>query len=179
MLQLNQEPTIWACLPVGATAIDLHMGVVRTPARAIFKNNLNMLFLNTNQAIDTTCTQIDTRCNSNRHNILRNPEIGNDSRIIYKTQRRFLWNPDIQKCYNSKCSPPPAAIFYVFHDHGSLELLSVGSRSLCCNELCPRNAGFCRGSEMFSKYHHAVWLKKYKGLPGSVSMLLWRLQFYI
>ena len=139
---------------VRATAIDLHMGVVRTRARAIFKNNLNMLFLNTNQAIDTTYTQIDTRCNSNRHNILRNPEIGNESRIRYKTRRRFLWNPDISKCYNSKFSPPPAAIFYVFHDHGSLEPFScqqaqaLCAEFMCCNEL-PTKRGFCRGSEMF------------------------------
>ena len=112
---------------IRATAIDLHMGVVRTRARAIFKNNLNMLFLNINRAIDTTCIHIDTKCNSNRHNILRNHEIGNDSRIIFKTQRCFLWCHGIQKCTNSKFSRPAAAIFYVFHDHGSLKLF-------CCQQ---------------------------------------------
>ena len=85
----SPEPFLYDTMinQVRATAIDLHMGVVRTPARAIFKNNLNMLFLNINRAIDTTCIHIDTKCNSNRHTSLRNHEIGNDSRIIYKTQR--------------------------------------------------------------------------------------------
>ena len=112
------------------------MGVVRTPARAIFKNNLNMLFLNINRAIDTTCIHIDTKCNSNRHTSLRIHEIGNDSRIIYKTQRRFLWNPDIQKCYNSKFSPPPAAIFYVFHVHGSWIPFLVSKLKLFVQSSC-------------------------------------------
>ena len=106
------------------------MGVVRTPARAIFKNNLNMLFLNINRAIDTTCIHIDTKCNSNRHNILRNHEIGNDSRIIFKTQICMVpWNSKMQKL---KIFVACGAIFYVFNDHGSL-------KPFCCQQA----QGFC------------------------------------
>ena len=151
-------------IPVRATAIDLHMGVVRTPARAIFKNNLNMLFLNINRAIDTTCIHIDTKCNSNRHNILRNHEIGNDSRIIFKTQICMVpWNSKMQKL---KILVACGGDILCFQWSRLIEaiLLSASSRFLCCNELCPRSAGFCRGSEMFSKFHHTVWLKNAKDL---------------